>query len=116
LKNNLRILSEQSLGGQVVLADGTVVRAKQVLSNATPAVTFLKLMPDDILPDEFMTGVRCIDYKSGTTKINVAVDTLPRFWACPHSGLGPGPEHFGTIHLGADRYRMFLSKLHQFPL
>ncbi|KAH9557186.1 hypothetical protein CY35_07G071600 [Sphagnum magellanicum] len=63
----------------VVLADGTVVRAKQVLSNATPAVTFL-----------------------GTTKINVAVDTLPRFWACPHSGLGPGPEHFGTIHLGAD--------------
>jgi phytoene dehydrogenase-like protein len=38
----------------------------------------------------------------GTTKINVAVDTLPRFWACPHSGLGPGPEHFGTIHLGAD--------------
>jgi hypothetical protein len=48
----------------VVLADGTVVRAKQVLSNATPAVTFLKLMPDDILPDEFMTGVRCIDYKS----------------------------------------------------
>ncbi|KAH9557187.1 hypothetical protein CY35_07G071600 [Sphagnum magellanicum] len=86
----------------VVLADGTVVRAKQVLSNATPAVTFLKLMPDDILPDKFMTGVRCIDYKSGTTKINVAVDTLPRFWACPHSGLGPGPEHFGTIHLGAD--------------
>jgi len=59
-------------------------------------------MPDDILPDKFMTGVRCIDYKSGTTKINVAVDTLPRFWACPHSGLGPGPEHFGTIHLGAD--------------
>jgi hypothetical protein len=52
----------------------------------------------------------------GTTKINVAVDTLPRFWACPHSGLGPGPEHFGTIHLGADRYQMFLSKLHQFPL
>jgi hypothetical protein len=52
------------VSGQVVLADGTVVRAKQVLSNATPAVTFLKLMPDDILPDEFMTGVRCIDYKS----------------------------------------------------
>jgi hypothetical protein len=23
-----------------------------------------KLMPDDILPDEFMTGVRCINYKS----------------------------------------------------
>jgi hypothetical protein len=29
------------VSGQVVLADGTVVRAKQVLSNATPAVTFL---------------------------------------------------------------------------
>jgi hypothetical protein len=27
--------------GQVVLADGTEIRAKQILSNATPAVTFL---------------------------------------------------------------------------
>lgn len=27
--------------GQVILVDGSEVRAKQVLSNATPAVTFL---------------------------------------------------------------------------
>jgi hypothetical protein len=27
-------------------------------------VMLQKLMPDDILPDKFMTGVRCIDYKS----------------------------------------------------
>jgi phytoene dehydrogenase-like protein len=36
----------------VVLADGTVVRAKQVLSNATPAVTFLvinSLLPSHVI-------------------------------------------------------------------
>lgn len=33
------------VSGQVVLADGTIVQAKQVLSNATPAVTFLVTIP-----------------------------------------------------------------------
>ncbi len=40
------------VSGQVVLADGTVVRAKQVLSNATPAVTFLvinSLLPSHVI-------------------------------------------------------------------
>lgn len=90
------------LGGQVILVDGSEVRAKQVLSNATPAVTFLKLMPESVLDEEFLTSVKSIDYKSGTTKINIAVDRLPMFRACSRTDNTAGPEHCGTIHLGAD--------------
>eukprot|EP00897_Mesotaenium_endlicherianum_P004710 jgi/Mesen1/4267/ME000022S03557 len=87
----------------VLLTDGTLVRAKNVLSNATPRVTFEKLVRESSMPPDFLTAIKGIDYSSGTTKINVAVDRLPSFIACPRSPSdAPGPEHQGTIHLGAD--------------
>lgn len=86
----------------VLLADGTEVKAKAVLSNATPAVTFQKLIPECSLPEEFLRKIRMTDYRSGTTKFNVAVDKLPCFSACRKKCKEPGPEHFGTIHLGAE--------------
>ncbi|KAG0567287.1 hypothetical protein KC19_7G123900 [Ceratodon purpureus] len=97
--------NESSVGktiSGVVLADGTVIRAKQILSNATPAVTFLKLMPENVLSEDFQNSVKSIDYKSGTTKINIAVDRLPMFRACGRTDNTVGPEHYGTIHIGAD--------------
>ncbi|CAM6103639.1 unnamed protein product [Calypogeia fissa] len=105
-----QFLVEDTLGVQggshsvagVLLTDGTEVRAQKVLSNATPAVTFLKLLPDGVLPESFLSEIKSIDYKSGTTKINVAVDKLPQFSVCPSSGETSGPQHSGTIHLGTD--------------
>lgn len=35
--------------------------------------------------------------------MNVAVAALPRFKVCGDTGVSPGPEHVGTIHLGAER-------------
>lgn len=35
--------------------------------------------------------------------MNIAVDCLPVFRACPNTGQA-GPEHYGTIHLGTDRW------------
>lgn len=40
----------------------------------------------------------------GTTKINLAVDRLPQFKCCNPCGSEAGPEHMGTIHIGAERY------------
>ncbi|OAE33452.1 hypothetical protein AXG93_3822s1080 [Marchantia polymorpha subsp. ruderalis] len=99
----LKAGSENEAVDGVVLADGTEIFADRVLSNATPYVTFLKLLPADVLPQDFLKRIKTIDYKSGTTKINVAVDSLPLFSACKSSKNIPGPEHQGTIHLGADR-------------
>uniref|UniRef100_A0A8B9LEZ4 Pyridine nucleotide-disulfide oxidoreductase domain-containing protein 2 n=1 Tax=Astyanax mexicanus TaxID=7994 RepID=A0A8B9LEZ4_ASTMX len=87
----------------VVLKDGTEVRSKVVLSNATPHVTFRKLTPQDALPQEFITAVNQIDYTSPVTKINVAVDRLPNFLAAPNTADGkPGPHHQCSIHLNCE--------------
>lgn len=80
----------------VVLEDGTELHARTVLSNADPRTTFRKLLPDDSLPDGFRRHIDSLDFSSGVTKINLALDRLPDFRACP--GDSPGPQHRGTIH------------------
>ena len=81
----------------VTLKDGTEIRAKVVMSNATPKVTYLDLLQkvlvssnysivsssvktrpphlvlpslQNLLPTDFYKEVSSIDYTSGATKIN----------------------------------------------
>ncbi|XP_041065773.1 pyridine nucleotide-disulfide oxidoreductase domain-containing protein 2 [Carcharodon carcharias] len=87
----------------VVLKDGTEIRSKVVLSNATAHVTFLKLTPQDSLSQDFIKEVSSIDYTSPVTKINVAVDRLPNFLAVPsNDGIAPSQRIAGTIHLNCE--------------
>ncbi|XVE87301.1 hypothetical protein DITRI_Ditri18aG0106300 [Diplodiscus trichospermus] len=84
----------------VLLADGTRVHSSVVLSNATPHKTFLGLIPQDVLPEDFLRAIKYSDYTSGTTKINVAVDKLPQFHCCRSNNPEVGPQHTATIHIG----------------
>ncbi|XP_071770277.1 pyridine nucleotide-disulfide oxidoreductase domain-containing protein 2 [Centroberyx gerrardi] len=86
----------------VVLKDGTEIHSKVVLSNATPYVTFKNLTPQGSLSPEFIKAVDQIDYTSPVTKINVAVDKLPNFLACPTPDGKPGPHHQCSIHLNCE--------------
>ncbi|XP_010254832.1 PREDICTED: pyridine nucleotide-disulfide oxidoreductase domain-containing protein 2 isoform X2 [Nelumbo nucifera] len=86
----------------VVLADGTEVHSSVVLSNATPYRTFMELVPQSVLPEEFRCAISNLDYSSGTTKINIAVDRLPQFQCCNPSIQEAGPQHVGTIHIGSE--------------
>ncbi|WVZ26671.1 hypothetical protein V8G54_005215 [Vigna mungo] len=86
----------------VTLADGTEVHSSIVLSNATPYKTFIELVPDDVLPDDFVHAIKHSDYSSATTKINVAVDKLPEFRSCKLDHPHAGPQHVGTIHIGSE--------------
>ncbi|XP_078268840.1 LOW QUALITY PROTEIN: pyridine nucleotide-disulfide oxidoreductase domain-containing protein 2 [Rhinoraja longicauda] len=87
----------------VVLQDGTEIRSKVVLSNATPHVTFLQLTPQKSLSEEFIKEMSSIDYTSPVTKINVAVDRLPNFLALPKGQeLPPARYMAGTIHLNCE--------------
>jgi phytoene dehydrogenase-like protein len=84
----------------VVLAGGTEVRARAVLSGVDPHVTFIGLLPAEALPDEFRQRTAALDFSSAVTKSNVALDRLPSFRALP--GNQPGPQHRGTIHFTQD--------------
>ncbi|GMI68146.1 hypothetical protein like AT5G49555 [Hibiscus trionum] len=86
----------------VLLADGTVVQSSSILSNATPYKTFMELVPQNVLPDDFTRAIKYSDYSSATTKINLAVDKLPEFNCCKSIYPGSGPQHTGTIHVGSE--------------
>ncbi|XVF62033.1 hypothetical protein PTKIN_Ptkin08bG0184500 [Pterospermum kingtungense] len=48
----------------VLLVDGTRIRSSVVLSNATPYKTFLGLVPQDVLPGDFLCAIEYSDYNS----------------------------------------------------
>ncbi len=85
----------------VTLSDGSEFKARIVASNATPAITFLKLLNRSDLPGEFVEEVERISYDSAVVKVNLALDGLPNFTAYP--GTEPGPQHRGTIHISPTR-------------
>uniref|UniRef100_A0A8C3PT95 Pyridine nucleotide-disulfide oxidoreductase domain-containing protein 2 n=1 Tax=Calidris pygmaea TaxID=425635 RepID=A0A8C3PT95_9CHAR len=97
------LLGKDGRAQGVVLQDGTEVRSKLVLSNASPHITFLELTPQEELPKDFVQRIRQIDTRSPVTKINVAVDRLPSFLAAPNARDGrPLPHHQCSIHLNCE--------------
>ncbi|CAG2186099.1 Pyridine nucleotide-disulfide oxidoreductase domain-containing protein 2 [Mytilus edulis] len=97
------IIVENNEARGVVLEDGTEIKAKAVLSNATPKVTFLDLLPKGSLPQDVELDLRSISYESPVTKINVAVNELPNFLADPNKQKGEiMPHHRATIHLNCE--------------
>lgn len=81
----------------VVLADGSELSGRQVVSNADAHATFLRLVEAKHLPPDFLAKVRAIDFASPSVKINLALAELPDFRALP--GTTAGPQHRGTIHV-----------------
>jgi phytoene dehydrogenase-like protein len=80
----------------VTLADGTTIEARTVVTTAHPGISFLRLVDRSKLPDEFVADIESWRSRSGTVKVNLAVDRLPRF--ASHPAFDPA-VHGGTIVL-----------------
>jgi len=91
------ILVEDGKARGATLASGEEIEAKLVFSNAGPKVTFIDLLPPDLLEESFRRSIEALDFSSATFKLNLALSELPDFTACP--GREPGPQHRGTIHI-----------------
>jgi len=96
-----RILVHGGRATGVVLAGGDEVRADRVVSCLDAQATFLRLMDQADLPDDFVDAVRGIDYASASCKINLALSEIPQFTCRP--GAEVGPHHHGTIHISPTR-------------
>jgi phytoene dehydrogenase-like protein len=80
----------------VTLADGTEFRAPTVITTAHPRISFLELLDRADLPADFVADIEAWRSRSGTVKVNFAVDRLPTFTSHPEYA----PEvHGGTIVL-----------------
>ncbi|HEX2499133.1 MAG TPA: NAD(P)/FAD-dependent oxidoreductase [Actinomycetes bacterium] len=80
----------------VTLAGGQQIRAGTVITTAHPQISFLRLVERDQLPADFVADIESWKTRSGTVKINLAVDRLPRF--AGHPDFAPD-VHGGTIVL-----------------
>jgi phytoene dehydrogenase-like protein len=67
----------------VELANGQQFSAPIVITTAHPAISFLQLVRQDELPREFAEDIKGWQSRSGTVKINLALDRLPVFASHP---------------------------------
>ncbi len=82
---NLLVRDGAAIG--VTLEDGREILAKRVVSNLNPKLLFQKIVAPEWLPAEFTQRVDAYQCGSGTFRMNVALDELPRFTCHPEPGL-----------------------------
>ena len=86
-----RIRTREGRVTGVTLASGESIDAPVVVTTAHPQISFLRLLDSAELPDGFVADIRGWRSRSGTVKINLALDRLPVFAASPD----PDPSVYG---------------------
>jgi phytoene dehydrogenase-like protein len=83
----------------VALEGGEELRAPVVVTACHPKITFLRHLDPGELPEDFVRDIENWKTRSGTVKVNLALDKLPTFTANPEFD----PEiHGGAIQLVDD--------------
>ena len=90
----------------VVLEGGEEIHAPLVVTACHPKITFLQQLDRAELPDAFVHDIEHWKTRSGTVKVNLAIDRLPTFTANPDFD----PEiHGGAIELLDDNEQLELA-------
>ena len=79
----------------VVLANGEEIRAKIVVSGLDPRQTFINLVGESHLPEDFAAAIRRYKFRGSSGKVNLALSELPNFTCLP----GVGPHLRGAISI-----------------
>jgi phytoene dehydrogenase-like protein len=83
-----RIAVENDKTSGVVLADGAVIAAGTVISNADPRTTFLKLLGTEHLDTGFVRRIDHLRSRGLVAKLHLALDGPPEFTGLDRVGLG----------------------------
>ncbi|MBV9191008.1 MAG: NAD(P)/FAD-dependent oxidoreductase [Betaproteobacteria bacterium] len=81
----------------VVLDGGEELRAPIVVSGADPRRTFLGLVGEAHLPNDFVSAIQRYKFRGSSGKVNLALSELPRFTCMAEIG----PPHLNPIYRGA---------------
>ena len=90
-----KILVKNGRAIGVVLANGDEISADVVSSSVDPRLTFMKMIGEEHLPDDFCTDLKRYKYRGSSGKVNLALDGLPDFKSLP----GPGAHLRGAISI-----------------
>ena len=92
-----RIVVSDGAATGVELDTGTVLRARRVVSNAHPVTTLRDLVGEPHLSAETRRDVRRFRSRSGSVKVNLALEDLPHPTAW--DGPIPGDPHTGILSI-----------------
>ena len=101
IRTSAPVASIDTAGGRatgVTLEDGTRIEAGIVASNVSAKLTFLKFLPEDQLPAEFVRDLRGYRTFSAAFKINIACERLPQYTSFDPAACGfayPTYTHIG---------------------
>ncbi|HVU20405.1 MAG TPA: NAD(P)/FAD-dependent oxidoreductase [Rhizomicrobium sp.] len=77
------VVLDRSHASGVVLADGTAIHGRAIVSNVNPKLLYGGLISVSALPADFMERIHKFKCGSGTFRMNVALSELPNFRARP---------------------------------
>src|SRR5256885_6684747 len=90
-----KMLLTRSRATGIVLEDGEELRAPVIVSGADPGRTFLGLVGEAHLPEEFVGSIKRYKFRGSSAKVNLALGELPRFTCMPE----PGPHLRGAVSI-----------------
>jgi phytoene dehydrogenase-like protein len=90
-----RIIVKGGRAAGVALENGDEFEARVVSSSVDPHRTFLQMMEQGHLPEEFLEQVGHYKFRGSSGKVNLALDALPNFTCLP----GPGTHLRGAISI-----------------
>jgi phytoene dehydrogenase-like protein len=82
----------------VALENGDEYKADKVISGLAPKLSFLKMVDETDLPNDFVTDIKNFRIRGSSGKVNLALDVLPEFTCLP----GNGPHLRGAISISPD--------------
>lgn len=83
------IVVESGQASGVRLANGQVVTAAAIISNADPRTTFMKLVDPQVLDPFFVRQVQNIKYRGSGARVHLALRELPQFTALTLPSIPP---------------------------
>lgn len=72
----------------VRLVSGEEIKAPVIAANTDPKRTFLTLLGESHLPDDFVRDIKTFRQESASLRMNLALSELPQFKAFPQHGIG----------------------------
>jgi phytoene dehydrogenase-like protein len=90
-----KILLKNGQAKGVVLANGDEIHADVVSSSVDPRLTFMKMVGEEHLPDDFTEDLKRYKYRGSSGKVNLALAGLPNFKCLP----GVGPHLRGAVSI-----------------
>ncbi len=81
-----KVIVKNGRAAGVVLENGDELYANVISSSVDPRLTFLKMVGEEHLPEEFVEDIRRYKFRGSSGKVNLALDGLPDFKALPGAG------------------------------